>query len=66
MAQERQADQMGIAIYENLKGFMLPRRGSVSQMRQLSAGYKQHHDTQEVRTCTAENCRDLCALDIPF
>lgn len=30
MAQERQADQMGIAIYENLKGLMLPRRGSVS------------------------------------
>lgn len=70
----REMSQMGTVIYENLKGFMLPRRGSISDTFNQKTVWllfpagtnKEHHDKYEGRTSTAENCRDPCALDIPL
>lgn len=38
MDQERQMNQMSMDIHENMKGFILPKRGGTSEMSDQKAG----------------------------
>lgn len=62
MDQERQMNQMSMDTHENMKGFILPKRGSTSEMSDQKAAVssfqrgedKRHRDEQVVGTCAGK------------